>query len=1157
MFTHIKQQVLMSLCGALLAAGFLTAAAAGEQEPGAGPGSTGIDLLQLMNSVVGPLPTGFELWAPNRRFAVWDNATEDTADDVVLDRATGFMWARDPEAAAGGMNWADAREHFYGVFFGNRADWRLPSIEELVTLTEPYPAGGPALPEAHPFVNVQISAYWSAGTCPGVGDSAYVINLFDGSLSCSGKAVLNRMWPMRGGADLNEMDNDGDGITPEQGDCDDGNPNVYLSALEEPYNGIDEDCDGRDYIDDDRDTHHSMVDCFDNDAAIHPGAREICDGKNNDCDSSTPDGDNDTLIGIECDGGDRDLCKEGVYVCEDGFLRCDDDPDENDYDLCDGIDNDCDPETEDGTGEPTFGAPCDGPDADECNEGTWTLPCSGGSLTCSDTTGNDPEICDEEAADEDCDGTANEDCDCIDNATRDCGTDVGECQPGTQECSYGAWGPCENATGPSDEVCDPAESDEDCDGSINEGCTCTNGTEKNCGTDVGACEAGTQVCSGGVWGPCEGSIGPSDEECDADELDENCDGFANPWCACITGASRTCGSEVGECVPGSQTCVMLDVPGWGRIGTWSECQGAIGPSKEECDGKDNDCDPSTPDGSAEAEFAADEVECADRPDDDPCHCDGTDDDSCLDGYMICEDGEWQCYDQHTNAANRPDEDGLYNGFCTDGIDNDCNGVVDCPTLGVTSEFIVMERDRFVLTNEGMVHTDDVAVFPMDPDKYDTMYDNNVFLQVMKHCDADKWSAGNRLSADYVPPICKGRWPLTGAWRSKNNVQSDYTCGCAGQPGPCTSLRGDDMFPMSCTEPGEPFNLRCGWYTCIGRAPIWKSMMETCQVDPDSDAYDCSAFEYAYENACVYYDTVTRITRHTTWVGMDRPNEWREEFDIVDLYNGTSEAIDELSRYYELCENLSHDKAYDMMIKSTGLMIYCNEPTYDSQMNKMLNWNCFFYSDFIGFLNFVCWENKKNNNESYCKIGNQKYYSSIELGAALDKIGGDNPLYQLPAPPANPEECYPNCDPDAEECWETKIYGQFSNWTKPCCPRDYDPAYSNESNYGTCINYDTAELIDIEEKNVEAYFALVPVYDEESCTSANLIGGSFAGLGCIVGVAAAVGTGGAGTMLAVVGCGIGGTAVGVGAMDCAGWFGRTVGPLATSTMNEFTVNGPGE
>ena len=66
---------------------------------------------------------------------------------------------------------------------------------------------------------------------------------------------------------------------------------------------------------------------------------------------------------------------------------------------------------------------------------------------------------------------------------------------------------------------------------------------------------------------------PSTEVCD--NKDNNCDGQIDE------GLSRSCGSDIGECKKGTETC---------SAGTWGTCIGATGPTTEICDGLDNDCD---------------------------------------------------------------------------------------------------------------------------------------------------------------------------------------------------------------------------------------------------------------------------------------------------------------------------------------------------------------------------------------------------------------------------------------------------------------------------------------------------------------------------------------------------------------------------------------
>ncbi len=141
-------------------------------------------------------------------------------------------------------------------------------------------------------------------------------------------------------------DNDGDGYTAENGDCDDKNAEINPDAEEICGDGIDQDCKDGDLIcvepdskdvDDDKDGFtENQGDCDDTKAEINPEAEEVCgDGIDQDC----KDGD---LICVEPDSKDVDDDKDGFTEnqgdCDDTKAEINPEAEE----ICgDGIDQDC------------------------------------------------------------------------------------------------------------------------------------------------------------------------------------------------------------------------------------------------------------------------------------------------------------------------------------------------------------------------------------------------------------------------------------------------------------------------------------------------------------------------------------------------------------------------------------------------------------------------------------------------------------------------------------------------------------------------------------------------------------------------------------------------------------------------------------------------
>jgi hypothetical protein len=127
-----------------------------------------------------------------------------------------------------------------------------------------------------------------------------------------------------------------------------------------------------------------------------PGPNELCGNHIDDNCNGQEDEGFDT-VGEMCDGPDVDLCNEGTIVCNPDLLgvSCSDTTGNN-PDVCNAFDDDCDPITLDGAHDPSNGALCDSTsDTDQCLEGN--LSCAGGFMICSDpgndNTTNDPQNC--------------------------------------------------------------------------------------------------------------------------------------------------------------------------------------------------------------------------------------------------------------------------------------------------------------------------------------------------------------------------------------------------------------------------------------------------------------------------------------------------------------------------------------------------------------------------------------------------------------------------------------------------------------------------------------------------------------------------------------------------------------------------------------------
>ncbi|MSP16199.1 MAG: choice-of-anchor D domain-containing protein [Myxococcales bacterium] len=321
---------------------------------------------------------------------------------------------------------------------------------------------------------------------------------------------------------------------------------------------------------------------------------EICNGRDDDCDPTTVDGSAEPLVGTACDGVDADLCPEGAIACLGSVLACVEVAD-NALDLCNGVDDDCTPATADGSAEPSLDAPCDGTDSDLCAEGTRR--CILGALLCTDGGADRLELCN--GVDDDCDPTTADGssdptllagCDGADDDL--CNNGVRVCSGGALSCTDGFPSLVELCNGVDDD-CNPATADGSAEPSLGTPCD---------GTDADLCVEGTVTCATGVllctdWtGATLDLCGGGDDDCDPASTDGSedpavgapCDGADSDLCP---EGTRVCSAGSLSCNDGSSATLDL------CNGLDDDCDGASADGAEgpglgvACDGADGDlCD---------------------------------------------------------------------------------------------------------------------------------------------------------------------------------------------------------------------------------------------------------------------------------------------------------------------------------------------------------------------------------------------------------------------------------------------------------------------------------------------------------------------------------------------------------------------------------------